>query len=840
MPEPTPVFLQADDLEALLEGISAFAQQELATRSLRPEHALSADDFSAITVAAQQAGLLDNGASGYGLWSECSHGFSPSFTLTALQRLAQGNVSAAWHLHSLALAGLAAQFAQLSIPENTVFSVEGTQGIGRSALGRLLAERSLHGRDHTLLADVFGTGQRVLMVSPMTTHIAVLRYRDQTLQLEIHQLIESTVQRDQYPHGLDGCHAVQWTANDTPYACGKLSVSQLAVLFSAQQLAQVALARGCVQNAGLLARRYAEIRIQGAHTIEQHDSVALLLADIDTATSTTDALLRDAANQPLTALSALALRRECSPLLCKAINAAMQVHGGIGYMRDTGVEHLLRAANCLRLLSGSPPELALVIAGLTSNHAALPEAEHDESDHLGGFLAASHALSPFTALRQKPLLRAVSAYTACDPWEVDTRRLAWPLNRLRRRVRHFVEQACLPLANLADLEQRNSHQNHHNSPALRSLLQLAGRSGLLTDLLPAPLGSAPPLQFMHSLALQQAIRVEELARADGGLMLMLSAHALGICPLLLSGDMRIFREIVLPAFRATQAGNPQIFAFAITEPAAGSDAEEGHGALHQRTGVKARRGEGGWWLNGRKVFISGGDIARYISVFAALDGEGYDSWTCFLVDSQSQGFKVARCEMKMGMRASGAAELEFIDCFVPDNRVVGGLRNGWGLARATLNLSRLPVAAMAVGFAQQAVDIATAYACEQTLAGRPLIHYQQVQATIADLQAETSAIRALVWQHAKSWTPRQDGASLCKFQATDRAQVVIETAMDLLGTQAVLHSNRLERTFRDNRLTRIFEGTNQINRLAVIEDQQASILRRISNHLRHLATGEFS
>ena len=110
----------------------------------------------------------------------------------------------------------------------------------------------------------------------------------------------------------------------------------------------------------------------------------------------------------------------------------------------------------------------------------------------------------------------------------------------------------------------------------------------------------------------------------------------------------------------------------------------------------------------------------------------------------------------------------------------------------------------------------------------------------AGAQAETSAIRALVWQHAKSWTPRQDGASLCKFQATDRAQVVIETAMDLLRTQAVLHSNRLERTFRDNRLTRIFEGTNQINRLAVIEDQQASILRRISNHLRHVATGEFS
>jgi alkylation response protein AidB-like acyl-CoA dehydrogenase len=191
----------------------------------------------------------------------------------------------------------------------------------------------------------------------------------------------------------------------------------------------------------------------------------------------------------------------------------------------------------------------------------------------------------------------------------------------------------------------------------------------------------------------------------------------------------------------------------------------------------------------------------------------------------------------MGMRASGAAELEFDDCFVPDNRVVGGLRNGWGLARATLNLSRLPVAAMAVGFAQQAVDIATAWACTQTLAGKPLIHYQQVQAVIADLQAETGAIRALVWQHAKGWTPRQDGAALCKFQATDRAQVVIETAMDLLGSAAILHDNRLERTFRDCRLTRIFEGTNQINRLAVIEDQQAGLLDRIARRAGRAFTG---
>ena len=320
-------------------------------------------------------------------------------------------------------------------------------------------------------------------------------------------------------------------------------------------------------------------------------------------------------------------------------------------------------------------------------------------------------------------------------------------------------------------------------------------------------------------------------------MLMLSAPALGLAPLMLSGDLGIMRRVVLPAQKATLAGDPQLFAFAITEPSAGSDAEDGYGALHQRAGVRARRGNGGWLLSGRKVFISGGDIARYVAVFAALEGEGYESWTCFLVDTRWPGFRVARTELKMGMRSSGAAELELDDCFVPDNMVVGGARNGWGLMRATLNLSRLPVAAMAVGFAQQALDLATAYACNETLAGRPLLHYQHVQSTLADLQAETGAIRALTWRHASAWTVRQDGASLSKFQATDRAQVVIEAAMDLMGGNAICHSHNIERTFRDARLTRIFEGTNQINRLAVIEDQQAGLLSRIARNLSHSFTG---
>lgn len=830
----TPEALLPDEVSALLAAVSAFVVQEVEASPLRPEQIPSKGYFVGLTSAAENAGLLDSSHEGYGLWCEVARGMPPQFTLPALGRLAAGSPALAWHLHSLALGRLAQQMTGLPLWQDAVFSLDGTAGIGRSGLGRLLAARPLHGRDREMLADTFGARARSALVAPQVTRLVAPGWRQDGMHLVQYDLARTDGERDPWPHGLEGCESVVWQPAGADGVSALLLPGQLATLVVAQQLAQVALARGAIVPAAQKAHDYAALRVQGGHTIEQHDSVALLLADLDTALATVDALLRDAAMAELDVAQAVALRREAMPLLSRAINAVMQVHGGIGYMRDTGVEHVLRAVNCWRLLGASPKELGLVAAGLASDHAGLPEAEAGERDHLPGYLAASHSLSPFAALRRTPFLKAISSYSPGDPWELDTRHLPAALGRMRRRVRAFAEQECRPLAARIDREQREAHGD---LPEVRELLGRAGKAGLLTDLLPAPLGSVPLLQYRHSLAWQQAIRVEELARVDGGLMLLLSAPALGLAPVILSGDLNIMRRVVLPAFRATQAGDPQLFAFAITEPAAGSDAEEGHGALHQRAGVRAHRGSGGWRLSGRKIFISGGDIARYVAVFAALEGEGYQSWTCFLVDARSPGFRVARTEMKMGMRASGAAELEFDECFVPDNMVVGGLRNGWGLARATLNLSRLPVAAMAVGFAQQAVDIATEYACRETLAGRPLLHYQHVQSTLADLQAETGAIRALVWRHAQGWTPRQDGAALCKFQATDRAQVVIEAAMDLLGSSAVRHDSGIERTFRDNRLTRIFEGTNQINRLAVIEDQQASLLARIARSVSLTVSG---
>ena len=259
--------------------------------------------------------------------------------------------------------------------------------------------------------------------------------------------------------------------------------------------------------------------------------------------------------------------------------------------------------------------------------------------------------------------------------------------------------------------------------------------------------------------------------------------------------------------------------------------EEGLGASLCQPGAIAKRVNGGWSLNGRKIFISGGDIASSITVFAALEREGLESWTCFLVQRGMPGFEVVRTELKMGMRASGAAELAFHDLFVPDQHVIGAPRHGWAINRATLNASRYAVAGMGVGLAQGATEAALDFACRTELAGKALIHFQEVQLQIADMISETCALRGLLWQACRgAHVARQDTSAMCKFQCTDRAVHVVELALDLMGNAGTLHHLGVEKSYRDARLTQIFEGTNQINRLALIEDQQEELLTRLKHN----------
>jgi alkylation response protein AidB-like acyl-CoA dehydrogenase len=450
---------------------------------------------------------------------------------------------------------------------------------------------------------------------------------------------------------------------------------------------------------------------------------------------------------------------------------------------------------------------------------------------LAGYVAPTSLLSPRRAFeRLDPLVGRLVRYPPSDPWERDTEQLPKALRSYRRSVRAFAVRHLEPRALSADLEEHPAPGEC--SPSNRLLLRAAGEAGLLSDLLPWPLGRMPARLLPHPLYFQQALKTEELAAFDGGLMLLICAHDLGVAPVLLSGDGGSIRKHLLPAFRSCQRGEPHLFAFAITEPDGGSDVEEGQGASHHRPGVVARPVGAGYLIRGRKCFISGGDLARSIVVFAALEGEGMESWTAFLIDARTRGFRVARTELKMGMRASGAAEIELDDVFVGHDAVLGGLRNGWALNRATLNMSRIPVAAMGVGFARAALEEATRFACEHTLGAKPLVSYQEVQLALAQMTAETSAARAMVWRAAARRQAQQGEASAAKFHCTDVARRVCEMAMDLLGNHSVLHERRVEKAFRDARLTQIFEGTNQINRLAVIEDDQERLLRTIDGGRR--------
>jgi alkylation response protein AidB-like acyl-CoA dehydrogenase len=435
---------------------------------------------------------------------------------------------------------------------------------------------------------------------------------------------------------------------------------------------------------------------------------------------------------------------------------------------------------------------------------------------LDGHLRAADPLVPQTAVRRLPLLgRQLAGYSPRTLWELDTATLPRALAAYRRRTRDFAETVLAPRALDGD---------RGPGTVTEDVLRAAAWAGLLSDYLPWPLGAGDPRCAVRPVQLLAALKLEELCAACGGLGLAIGAHGLGAAPLLLSGDLAAIRRHLVPVLRANRRGDLHLLAYAITEPGGGSDVEDTRGAAGYRPGTVARRVPGGWSLTGRKVFISGGDIARTVCVFAALEGDDMRSWTCFVVPADAPGFGVGRSELKMGQRASSATELVLDGVVVGYDRVVGGLRNGWALNRTVLNFSRVPVGAIALGIARGAMEAAMGFAREHVVAGRRVLDHQEAQLLLAQMIAETAAMRALVWRAASSWTARQAASSSVKVFCSDTAVKVCESAMELMGAHGLLHANRAEKAYRDARLTQIYEGTNQINRLAIIEDQMDEVV----------------
>jgi alkylation response protein AidB-like acyl-CoA dehydrogenase len=308
--------------------------------------------------------------------------------------------------------------------------------------------------------------------------------------------------------------------------------------------------------------------------------------------------------------------------------------------------------------------------------------------------------------------------------------------------------------------------------------------------------------------------VEELSRVCATSGLIPAVQELGSLPLLHAGSEEQKQRWV-----PDLACGKTLAAFALTEAGAGSD------AASMRT--RATRDGDGWVLNGEKRFISQGDVAGVVAVFAATDSDpaavkAHRHITCFYVEKDTPGFTSPRVEHKMGIRGSTTAELAFADARVPDANRVGEIGDGWALAMKTFERSRPGIAAQAVGIAQGALDVAARYAQQRKQFGRPIGEFQMISAMLADMATRTEAARQLLYaaaehidagdEHAARW------ASMAKLFCGDTAMAVTTDAVQVLGGYGYTTEYPVERMMRDAKITQLYEGTQQIQRLIVARD----------------------
>jgi alkylation response protein AidB-like acyl-CoA dehydrogenase len=309
-----------------------------------------------------------------------------------------------------------------------------------------------------------------------------------------------------------------------------------------------------------------------------------------------------------------------------------------------------------------------------------------------------------------------------------------------------------------------------------------------------------------------SIAIEEVARVCATTSLIIAAQHLGAMPLMLAATPEQKRRFLAPIARGEHMA-----AFALTEPEAGSDARAAR--------TTARRVGDGWVLRGEKVFITNGGLADTVVVFAATEQGGRRAMSAFIVDGHAPGLTVGRIEKKMGIRASQTAQLLFDDVHLDDDRLLGAEGEGFKIAMRTLDRTRLGIAAQALGIAQGAFDLAWRHVRERRQFGRPLADFQGLQWMLADMAVQIEAGRQLLYRASEV----VDGAGLgptaspevtrlsamAKLFCSDTAMRVATDAVQLLGGYGYIQDYQVERMMRDAKITQIYEGTNQIQRLVV-------------------------
>jgi butyryl-CoA dehydrogenase len=364
---------------------------------------------------------------------------------------------------------------------------------------------------------------------------------------------------------------------------------------------------------------------------------------------------------------------------------------------------------------------------------------------------------------------------------------------LQESVRRFAEEVVRPRAKEID----------ESGEFPRSFFDQAGELGLAGVAIPEEYGGAG----MDTLA--YTVVIEEISRVCATSGVILSVNNSLVCdPLLKFGSEEQKQEFLKPL-----AAGEKLGCFALTEPGAGSDP----------AGIRstARRDGDDYVLNGNKIFITNGTDADVALVFASVDlAKKHKGITCFIVPADTKGYSHGTHEFKLGVNASGTTELAFADLRIPARYRLGEEGEGFKVAMSTLDGGRIGIAAQAVGIAQGAFEEALAYSQEREQFGAHLSDFQAIQFYLADMSTELDAARFLTWKAA--WAKENQKrftleAAQAKLYASEMAQRVTNKALQIHGGYGYTKEYNVERYFRDARITEIYEGTSEIQKMVIAD-----------------------
>jgi short-chain 2-methylacyl-CoA dehydrogenase len=360
---------------------------------------------------------------------------------------------------------------------------------------------------------------------------------------------------------------------------------------------------------------------------------------------------------------------------------------------------------------------------------------------------------------------------------------------LRKTVRDFADERIAPVAEELDREHRFPYE----------IVSVLAELGLMGIPIPEEHGGA------GGDTLSYAIAIEELTRVDSSVAITVAAHtSLGTMPILLFGTEEQKAEW-LPDLAAGR----KLAAFGLTEPGAGSDA----GAT--RTHAELR--DGSWVVNGAKIFITnaGTDLSACVTITART---GEDEISNLIVPNGTPGYEISAPMRKMGWRASDTRELSFRDCEVPEENLLGPRGAGFKQFLEILDGGRISVAAMGLGLAQGAYELARSYAREREQFGKPVARFQAIQFALADMATEIEAARGLVYKAA--WLKDQDRpfaqeAAMAKLYTGELSKRVADKALQIHGGYGFMDEYAISRLYRDQKVLEIGEGTNEVQRMVI-------------------------